>query len=120
MVRNLTTRMIANSWKLFRLGSLQARSYNGEPMPDYANGKICYIEMPAADISRSAEFYQRVFGWNVRRRPNGSTAFDDTTGQVSGSWVLGRPPASSPGLMLYVMVDSVEKTLESIIANGGE
>ena len=88
--------------------------------PSLANGKICYVEMPASDIARSAEFYQRVFGWNVRKRGDGSTAFDDTTGEVSGSWVLGRPPASKAGLLFYIMVDSVVATLEKIVANGGE
>jgi predicted enzyme related to lactoylglutathione lyase len=43
------------------------------------NGKICYIEMPATDIARSAEFYEQGFGWNIRQRDNGSIAFDDTT-----------------------------------------
>lgn len=64
--------------------------------PTLANGKICYIDVPAADIARSAEFYQRIFGWKVRRRGDGSTAFDDTTGQVSGTWSIGRAPASDP------------------------
>jgi hypothetical protein len=59
--------------------------------PTYANGKICYIEIPATDIERSADFYKRVFGWNIRQRGDGSTSFDDTTGEVSGTWVLGRP-----------------------------
>ena len=45
-------------------------------MPDgYANGKICYIDMPAVDIARSADFYARVFGWKIRQRGDGSTAF---------------------------------------------
>lgn len=88
--------------------------------PTLANGKICYIEMPAGDIARSAEFYKRVFGWNIRQRGDGHTAFDDTTGEVSGSWVLRRPPASAPGLLLYVMVDSVAATVDLIVANGGE
>src|SRR5438874_3728642 len=88
--------------------------------PTPTNGKICYIEMPATDIARSADFYQRVFGWNIRRRGDGSTAFDDTTGQVSGTWVLGRPPASKPGLLFYVMVDSVAAIIDVIVANGGE
>ena len=65
--------------------------------PTLADGKICYIEMPATDIARSAEFYKGVFGWNIRKRGDGSTAFDDTTGEVSGTWVLGRPPAAKPG-----------------------
>ena len=88
--------------------------------PKMSNGKICYIEMPATDIARSAEFYKRVFGWNVRQRGDGSTAFDDTTGQVSGAWIIGRPPASQPGLMVYIMVDSVAATVELVIANGCE
>ena len=66
--------------------------------PTHANGKICYIEMPATDIARSAEFYQRTFRWKVRRRGDGPTAFDDPVGEVSGTWVLGRPPAT-PGLV---------------------
>jgi len=88
--------------------------------PSPTNGKICYIEIPTTDIARSAEFYKRVFGWNVRTRGNGSTAFDDTTGQVSGSWVLKRRPSQQPGLLMYVMVDSVAATIELITANGGE
>jgi hypothetical protein len=88
--------------------------------PTLADGKICYIEMPATDIARSADFYKKVFGWNIRQRGNGSTAFDDTTGQVSGAWVLGRPPAATPGLLVYVMVDSVTATLARVVAAGGE
>ena len=88
--------------------------------PTLANGKICYIEMPATDIARSSDFYQRVFGWNIRKRGDGSTAFDDTVGEVSGSWVLGRPPSATPGLLLYIMVDSVAATVDAIVANGGE
>jgi predicted enzyme related to lactoylglutathione lyase len=56
----------------------------------------------------------------MRKRGDGATAFDDSIGEVSGAFVRGRPPASMPGLMLYIMVDSVEKTVESVKANGGE
>jgi predicted enzyme related to lactoylglutathione lyase len=84
------------------------------------NGKICYIEIPAADVARSAKFYEAVFGWKSRRRGDGATAFDDTTGQVSGSWVPGRPPAAQPGLVIYVMCDSVAATVDAVLANGGE
>ena len=89
-------------------------------MPTSANGKICYVEMPARDIRLSADFYSKVFGWHVRQRGDGSTAFDDTTGQVSGTWVLGRSPAATPGLLLYIMVDSVQSTVDVIVAHGGE
>ena len=88
--------------------------------PTLANGKICYIEMPATDVARSADFYGRVFGWKIRQRGDGHTAFDDGVGQVSGTWVLGRPPAAAPGLLVYIMVDSAAATLDAIVANGGE
>jgi predicted enzyme related to lactoylglutathione lyase len=42
--------------------------------PTLANGKICYLEMPATDIAASADFYRQVFGWNVRKRGDGSLA----------------------------------------------
>ena len=88
--------------------------------PTLANGKICYVELPAVDIGRSAEFYETVFGWRIRRRGDGSVAFDDTTGEVSGTWVIGRPPSTTPGLLIHVMVDSVAATIEAVVAQGGE
>jgi predicted enzyme related to lactoylglutathione lyase len=88
--------------------------------PTLGNGKICYVEIPATNIARSAEFYRRAFGWNIRKRGDGSIAFDDGVSEVSGAWVLGRPPGSEPGLLIYVMVDSVATTLDAIVASGGE
>ena len=88
-------------------------------MTPSTNGKICYVELPASDVARSADFYTRVFGWRVRTRGDGSAAFDDATGQVSGAWVTGRAPAAEPGLLLYVMVDDAVATLERIVALGG-
>jgi len=98
-----------------------SRWYRTQIMPPtFGNGKICYIDMPATDIGRSAEFYERVFGWNVRTRGDGSVAFDDGVGQVSGTWTLGRPAATQPGFLIYVMVDSAAATCELVTANGGE
>ena len=39
-----------------------------EEQPKWRTGKICYIEIPAADVARSAEFYQQAFGWKMRQR----------------------------------------------------
>src|SRR5258708_39943105 len=90
------------------------------PTPTMANGKICYIEMPTTDIARSSAFYESVFGWKIRRRSDGSIAFDDGVGEVSGTWVTGRPPSPQPGLLIYILVDRVETTIETILAHGGE
>ena len=86
----------------------------------HTNGKICYIEIPAIDINASAAFYKEVFVWQTRQRGDGQLAFDDGVGEVSGTWVLGRKPATDPGLLIYIMVDSVAATVEKIIAKGGK
>lgn len=87
--------------------------------PTPSNGKICYIEIPAIDVARSAEFYKQVFGWKIRQRGDGHTAFDGSTGQVNGSWIVGRPPSGAPGLLTYIMVYDAAATLGSIVAHGG-
>jgi predicted enzyme related to lactoylglutathione lyase len=88
--------------------------------PTYGNGKICYVEIPATSIEQSAEFYRKVFGWTLRKRGDGQTAFDDAVGEVSGTWILNRAPSTTPGLLLHIMVDSAEGTIQAIIAAGGE
>jgi predicted enzyme related to lactoylglutathione lyase len=87
--------------------------------PTRSNGKICYLEIPTTDIPRSVAFYQAIFGWKTRTRGDGAIAFDDSIGEVSGSWVKGRAPSPTPGLLLYVMVDNVATTAATIVANGG-
>src|SRR5437763_7636148 len=47
---------------------------------------------------------------HVRTHP----VHDDAGGEVTG-----RPSSPTPGLLLYVMVDSVAATVEAIIAHGG-
>jgi len=87
--------------------------------PALVNGKINYVEIPAIDIQRSADFYANVFGWRIKRREDGSTAFEDTTGEVSGTWVVGRPPSAEPGLLIFIIVEDVSKALETVAAQGG-
>src|SRR6185503_11225576 len=87
--------------------------------PTYANGKICYLELPATNPDQSAAFYSKVFGWSMRTRGDGSHAFDDTTGEVSGAFVLGRKTWDTPGLLFYIMVDSVADGCKAVEAHGG-
>src|SRR3954468_2467816 len=88
--------------------------------PTQTNGKICYVEIPTGDVEASAAFYREVFGWSIRSRGDGATAFDDTHGQVSGAFVTGRPAMSQPGPLVYVMVDDAEAACRAVTAAGGE
>jgi len=84
------------------------------------NGKICYVEIPATDPDASARFYETVFAWTSRTRGDGARAFDDSTGSVSGAFVLGRPPHTTVDVMTYVMVDDLDATLARVVAAGGK
>ncbi len=88
--------------------------------PNYRNGKICYIEIPATDVACSAEFYSRAFGWSVRQRGDGSTAFDDSTNEVSGAWVTGRRIQTDPGIVVYIMVADIEAGMKAVTDAGGQ
>ncbi len=88
--------------------------------PTLGNEKICYIEIPAIDINSSATFYKEIFGWRLRYLVDESIAFDDTVGEVSGTWITGRKPATEIGFVISIMVDSVEATLKDIMVKGGK
>lgn len=87
--------------------------------PEWRTGKICYVELPAPDPAASAEFYRRVFGWEIRRRGDGALAFTDTVGGVSGVFAADRSPDADPGLLVYVMVADLAAAVASVQAAGG-
>jgi predicted enzyme related to lactoylglutathione lyase len=87
--------------------------------PTIGNGKICYLELPSRDVNESSDFYHSVFGWDVRRRGNGTTAFDDGVGQVSGTWRTDRNPSVEIGILVHIMVDDMEVTIKKVKDHGG-
>jgi len=86
--------------------SLHNAILEGTHMPPiYGNGKICYIESLPLDMPAPLNSTGR-FLMEIKTAWQCSTAFDDGVGEVSGTWVLGRPPSVTPGLLIYIMVDS--------------
>ncbi len=89
------------------------------PEPTYRHGKICYIIMPSRDPQQSAAFYSAAFNWNTRSHDDGTLAFDDSTGQVSGMWVTDREAVDNPGAEVHIMVDNADRTEQAIVEHGG-
>ena len=87
--------------------------------PTLANGKICYVELPAAN-GRIGGFLLEGLRLECPDAGNGAQAFDDTTGEVSGAFVSGRKPWPAPGLLFYIMVDSVAAACDKVEAAGGK
>ncbi len=82
--------------------------------------RLCYLEIPAVDVHQSADFYEKVFGWNIRHRDTDRPSFDDATGNVSGAWVTGRSVAREPGLLPYIWVDGIDDVLARVRSEGGQ
>ena len=59
-------------------------------------------------------------GWQIRNHDDGSIAFDDAAGEVSGTWVTGRKPTTEIGFMIHLMVYNMPETIALIIATSGK
>ena len=79
------------------------------------HGQICYLQIPALDLMKSAEFYEKVFGWQIER-PYPSF---ESPGLI-GQWVTERAPAAGAGPLIWINVDNIDETLASVRASGGE
>jgi predicted enzyme related to lactoylglutathione lyase len=82
--------------------------------------RFCYFEIPSTDPHKSADFFEKVFGWNIRHRDSANPSFDDAAGDISGSWIAGRETSRKPGLLPYIWVDSIDATLKLVTAHGGK
>lgn len=86
----------------------------------FGNGKLSYIQIPAADVAVSARFYTEVFGWESRGEGTEHLGFTDATGEMIGAWVTGRSISPEPGVLAYIYVHGIDAALKEIVANGGE
>lgn len=85
----------------------------------FAHGKICYLIMPSRNPRQSSKFYAEVFGWRIRANDDGTLAFDDAVGEVSGMWVTDRQAVENPGIEVHIMVRDAAETERMIEAHGG-
>jgi predicted enzyme related to lactoylglutathione lyase len=79
------------------------------------HGQVCYLQIPALDLIKSAGFYEKIFGWKIER-PYPSFEAPGLIGQ----WVNDRAPARDAGILIWINVDRIEDVLESVRASGGE
>jgi predicted enzyme related to lactoylglutathione lyase len=78
-------------------------------------GGVSYLRIAALDVSRSAHFYQAVFGWDTD-----GAHFADATGHVIGHFMPGLPVAGEAGVVPYIYVQDIDQTLARLPAAGGQ
>jgi 2,7-dihydroxy-5-methyl-1-naphthoate 7-O-methyltransferase len=108
-----------------RLGAATTAAQQGSPMTQedaeavrarsLVHGQVCYLQVPAVDSTRSAAFYEAVFGWQTERPYQ-----DFESPGLIGQWVEGRPPAPGAGPMFWIHVADLDETLERVVTHGGE
>jgi predicted enzyme related to lactoylglutathione lyase len=86
-----------------------------KPVSGFRHGQLCYLQIPALDVMKSAAFYEKIFGWQIER-PYPSFEAPGLIGQ----WVSDRAPAAEAGLLAWINVDRIDDILELVCANGGE
>lgn len=79
------------------------------------HGAVCYLQIPVLDLSRSAAFYERVFGWQIDLAHPSFEA----PGLI-GQFVDDRAPASESGLLAWISVDRIDEALLAVSESGGE
>jgi len=82
-------------------------------------GGLTYLEIPAVDVQRSADFYAKVCGWRVEQRDSAEPRFADPAGMLIGRWVTSRAISREPGLLPYIYVENVAQAVERAVAQGG-
>jgi predicted enzyme related to lactoylglutathione lyase len=86
----------------------------------FGNGRLSYIQIPAASVRESGAFYASVFGWEIRGGSDNHLSFTDATGDMIGAWVTGRTASREPGVLPYIYVHGIDAAIDRIKANGGD
>jgi PhnB protein len=85
-----------------------------QPRSRFAHGQLVYLQIPAADVTVSARFYERVLGWRVDPPESGFEA----PGLI-GQWITDRPSAPDAGPVMWIAVDDLARTLTEAARAGG-
>jgi predicted enzyme related to lactoylglutathione lyase len=87
--------------------------------PVFRVGGISFLQIPAGEPQKVANFYGEVFAWKIRDDPD-EPAFEDGTGHVIGHFVRDIPATGEAGVRPYVFVERVDETLQKAAGAGGE
>ena len=105
-------------------------------MNNMTNNAIVHFEIPADDVVRAKEFYQKSFGWTfsefpmpedsstggepyygVITTPMGEDHMPTKPGEINGGLMKRMQPGQP--MMSYLNVDDIDAALEAVEKNGG-
>ena len=81
---------------------------------------IVHVELSSHNSVAAAEFYRDIFGWSVMQMPEMSYATFETGEGVGGGFSPISPENPAGTVMVYILTDDIEATLEQIQRAGGK
>ena len=86
-------------------------------------GFVCWTEIPVSDLDNGQQFYEKVFGWKMRKQdmqPNAIVDYKDDDTAVAGHLYVGKPSQEGTGATIHLVVpDNVEATAARCKDAGG-
>jgi len=79
-----------------------------------------WVEIRVRDLEKAKKFYGSLFDWKISGKENKDYAYwlIDTGEKPNGG--MWRFPEGKPlGIIVYILVDDIDKTLEEIVKLGG-
>ncbi|MEW6350302.1 MAG: VOC family protein [Thermodesulfobacteriota bacterium] len=79
---------------------------------------FCHIEIPADDLKSLQQFYSELFGWNLQKVPGEMDYYiEEQKPEAFGIGMMQRQ-APEHGMVPYVLVEDVARSLEKAVALG--
>jgi hypothetical protein len=78
-----------------------------------------HVEIPCSDFDKARKFYEGAFGWKIHYVPEMDYMLFESGG-LDGGFYKSPEHTGHQGVVNYIEVDDIEKTLEAIHHYGGK
>ena len=79
---------------------------------------FCHIVIPAPDLPKAQQFYEKIFRWTVAENRPGPAYWFFESGNVGGAFDSKAQPARG-SIVLVIEVEDMPATIQSIVRLGG-
>jgi len=80
-----------------------------------------WVEIRVRDLERAKNFYGSLFDWKISGEKNTDYAYWlIDTGEKPGGGMWRFPEGKPLGVLVYVLVDNIDKALENVVKLGGK
>jgi len=80
-----------------------------------------WVEIRVRDLDRAKDFYGNLFDWKISGDQNKDYAYWlIDTGEKPGGGMWRFPQGKPIGVLVYILVDNIDQTLEKVVKLGGK